>query len=92
MKTTLTLKHRVSIPPNAVVELDVNECITVLEDKLTVFFVRDSLTRLGLDAHNFKCDPGFTGVPKGIVVKNRGVSSVELLIDMEIGELWQLSL
>ena len=93
MNFTLTLaKDLPPIQPDALVELEVNEWVEVPADKLAVFFLRDSFNRLGLDALNFKADPMFKGIPKGIVVHNRSPNPIELVKGKEIGELWLLAL
>ena len=91
----LTLANRVTIPVNAVVELEVVQQVEVPKSPLGekqrnygMFYIRKQVARKGL------CQAVHTPFPEGvknkpvIVVENRHVADIELLSGEEVGEFW----
>ena len=90
----LTVKDRCSITVDAMVELEVNEVVTIpiIKSATTMaygkFYLRKCLAKRGLlQVVHSPFKQGFHGKPL-IVVKNMDVSPIELNIGDEIGELW----
>ena len=91
----LTLKNRVTIPVGAIVELEVNERVSIKKSPLGyqqrnygTFHIRKQHAKKGLfQAVTTPFPEGFSGKPT-IVVENRHVADIELLANEEIGEFW----
>lgn len=95
----LTLKNRVEIPVGAVVELEVNEKLTIpysvigKEDmahfvNYATFHIRKSIAKKGvLQCVTTPFPEGYSSYPT-VVVHNKHVAPVELLQGEEIGSVW----
>ena len=91
----LTLSKRVTISPNSIVELEVNEVVEVPKSPLGeqqrnygMFYIRKQFAMKGLfQAVHTPFPEGFKGKPV-IVVENRHVADIELLSGEEVGEFW----
>lgn len=90
----ITLKNRVTIKPESVVSLEVNEQVDIPLikgiDKMSWgnFYIRKSIARKGvLQACQTPFPQGFNGYPT-IVVRNDSNVDIELLAGEEIGSLW----
>lgn len=84
----LTMAERVSIPVGAVVEITVNERLSVPENCYGMFFLRKSFARIGvIQVVNSPFPSNWIGKPC-VVLKNDSVFDVEILKDEEIGEVY----
>lgn len=90
----LTMAERVSIPVNAVVQLNVNESLSVeASERLTptnyaTIHIRKKYASKGLLlAVSTPLHEGFIGKPI-VVVQNNDVAPIELLKDEEIASIW----
>lgn len=90
----LTMAERVSIPVNAVVQLNVNESLSVEASERLVptnyatIHIRKKYASKGLLlAVTTHLPDGFIGKPV-VVVQNNDVAPIELLKDDEIGSVW----
>lgn len=84
----LTMAERVSIPVNAVVQLNVNESLSVPDDNYAIFYIRKYFAMKGVSQlilSPFKS--GWVGKPF-VTVKNNSLSEIEILKNEEIGEIW----
>ena len=94
-RVKLTLSKRVTISPNSIVELEVNETIEIPKSPLGEqqrnygkFYLRKSFAVQGLLQYVHTPLPeGFNKKPT-VVVKNDHVAPIELLQGEEVGELW----
>lgn len=90
----LTMAERVSIPVNAVVQLNVNESLSVeaserlIPTNYATIHIRKKYASKGLLlAVSTPLPDGFNGVPV-VVVQNNDVAPIELLKGDEIGSVW----
>ena len=90
----LTMAERVSIPVNAVVQLNVNESLSVeasegvITTNYATIHIRKKYASKGLLlAVTTPLPDGFNGVPV-VVVQNNDVAPIELLKGDEIGSVW----
>lgn len=90
----LTMAERVSIPVGAVVQLNVNESLSVeaserlIPTNYATIHIRKKYASKGLLlAVSTPLPDGFNGVPV-VVVQNNDVAPIELLKDDEIGSVW----
>lgn len=90
----LTMAERVSIPVNAVVQLNVNESLSVeaserlIPTNYATIHIRKKYSSKGLLlAVTTHLPDGFIGKPV-VVVKNNDVATIELLKDEEIASVW----
>ena len=90
----LTMAERVSIPVNAVVQLNVNESLSVeasegvTHTNYATIHIRKKYASKGLLlAVSTPLPDGFNGIPV-VVVQNNDVSPIELLKDEEIASVW----
>ena len=90
----LTMAERVSIPVNAVVQLNVNESLSVEASELLIptnyatIHIRKKYASKGLLlAVSTPLPDGFNGKPV-VVVQNNDVAPIELLKDEEIASVW----
>lgn len=90
----LTMAERVSIPVNAVVQLNVNESLSVeaserlIPTNYATIHIRKKYASKGLLlAVSTPLPESFNGVPV-VVVQNNDVAPIELLKDDEIGSVW----
>lgn len=90
----LTMAERVSIPVGAVVQLNVNESLSVeaserlITTNYATIHIRKKYASKGLLlAVSTPLPESFNGVPV-VVVQNNDVAPIELLKDDEIGSVW----
>ena len=90
----LTMAERVSIPVNALVQLNVNESLSVeaserlIPTNYATIHIRKKYASKGLLlAVTTHLPEGFNGKPV-VVVQNNDVSPIELLKGDEIGSVW----
>lgn len=90
----LTMAERVSIPVNAVVQLNVNESLSVeaserlIPTNYATIHIRKKYASKGLLlAVSTPLPESFNGVPV-VVVQNNDVAPIELLKGDEIGSVW----
>lgn len=90
----LTMAERVSIPVGAVVQLNVNESLSVeasdgdMDSNYATIHIRKKYASKGLLlAVTTHLPDGFIGKPV-VVVQNNDVAPIELLKDDEIGSVW----
>lgn len=90
----LTMAERVSIPVNAVVQLNVNESLSVeaserlIPTNYATIHIRKKYASKGLLlAVTTPLHESFNGVPV-VVVQNNDVAPIELLKGDEIGSVW----
>ena len=90
----LTMAERVSIPVGAVVQLNVNESLSVeaserlIPTNYATIHIRKKYASKGLIlAVSTPLPESFNGVPV-VVVQNNDVAPIELLKDDEIGSVW----
>ena len=90
----LTMAERVSIPVNAVVQLNVNESLSVeaserlIPTNYATIHIRKKYASKGLLlAVTTPLPESFSGIPV-VVVQNNDVSPIELLKDEEIASVW----
>ena len=90
----LTMAERVSIPVGAVVQLNVNESLSVeaserlIPTNYATIHIRKKYASKGLLlAVSTPFPESFNGVPV-VVVQNNDVAPIELLKDDEIGSVW----
>ena len=90
----LTMAERVSIPVGAVVQLNVNESLSVeaserlIPTNYATIHIRKKYASKGLLlAVSTPLPESFNGVPV-VVVQNNDVAPIELLKDDEIGSVW----
>lgn len=90
----LTMAERVSIPVGAVVQLNVNESLSVeasehlVPTNYATIHIRKKYASKGLLlAVSTPLPDGFNGVPV-VVVQNNDVAPIELLKGDEIGSVW----
>lgn len=90
----LTLKNRVEIPVGAVVEVEVNEVVSVPYNNYdfcgnyATFHIRKSIAKKGvLQCVTTPFPEGYKDVPT-VVVQNNHVAPIELLQGDEIGSVW----
>lgn len=90
----LTMAERVSIPVNAVVQLNVNESLSVeaserlIPTNYATIHIRKKYASKGLLlAVSTPLPEGFNDIPV-VVVQNNDVAPIELLKDDEIGSVW----
>ena len=99
----LTVKNRLTIASGSVVDIEVNEEVSIDVEKLIFdsfgeqngvimpygkFYLRKSIAKKGVVQMVHTPFPsGYKGIPL-VVVKNEDVSPIELLAGEEIGELW----
>lgn len=90
----LTMAERVSIPVNAVVQLNVNESLSVeaserlIPTNYATIHIRKKYASKGLLlAVTTYLPDGFNGIPV-VVVQNNDVAPIELLKDEEIASVW----
>lgn len=86
----LTSAKRITIPVNAVVEIEVNEVVEIepFEGSYGQFFLRKIFAKQGL--LQAVCTPfpsGYNDKPL-VVVKNDSVAPIEILANEELGEIW----
>ena len=90
----LTMAERVSIPVNAVVQLNVNESLSVeaserlIPTNYATIHIRKKYASKGLLlAVTTPLPESFSGIPV-VVVQNNDVAPIELLKGDEIGSVW----
>lgn len=95
----LTSAKRITIPVNAVVEIEVNECVEIpqmrsvkthkrINHYFGQFFLRKMFTKQGLlQAVHTPFPSGYNDKPL-VVVKNDSVAPIEILANEELGEIW----
>ena len=90
----LTMAERVSIPVGAVVQLNVNESLSIeaserlIPTNYATIHIRKKYASKGLIlAVSTPLPESFNGVPV-VVVQNNDVAPIELLKDDEIGSVW----
>ena len=90
----LTMAERVSIPVGAVVQLNVNESLSVesserlIPTNYATIHIRKKYASKGLLlAVSTPLPESFNGIPV-VVVQNNDVSPIELLKNDEIGSVW----
>lgn len=90
----LTMVERVSIPVNAVVQLNVNESLSVeaserlIPTNYATIHIRKKYASKGLLlAVSTPLPDGFVGIPV-VVVQNNDVAPIELLKGEEIASVW----
>ena len=90
----LTMAERVSIPVNAVVQLNVNESLSVeaserlIPTNYATIDIRKKYASKGLLlAVSTPLPDGFNGVPV-VVVQNNDVAPIELLKGEEVASVW----
>ena len=86
----LTSAKRITIPVNAVVEIEVNEFVEIEHLKYSYgqFFLRKMFAKQGLlQAVHTPFPSGYNDKPL-VVVKNDSVAPIEILANEELGEIW----
>lgn len=84
----LTVKKRSTINSGAVVEIEVNESVSVPEGSYGMFYIRKKFAIQGVLQCCYSPFPsGYVGLPT-VVVKNDSLVDLELLAGEEVGEMW----
>lgn len=84
----LTVKNRSTIKSGSVVDVEVNEEVSIPENCYGAFYLRKKIAKQGvIQVVHTPFKEFWKGKPL-VVLKNDNVSDIELLAGDELGELW----